>query len=234
MSATTEFPTGVPPAAPTRRRRGPRIGPRSAGNSMTPEEFDALPPSCWVPGYRYELINGVLVVSPPVSDAEANPNDDLGYLLRTYQETHPNGTVLDCTMPERTVPGTPQRRRCDRALWVGLGRLPDTDKDVPAIVVEFVSASREDTLRDYETKREEYLAAGVREYWIIDRFRRILTVYRPGKHGPTYQIVTEQQTYQTDLLPGFVLPLARLLEKANVWAPKPKRRKPPNPKNPPG
>ena len=51
------------------------------------------------------------------------------------------------------------------------------------------------------------LAAGVEEYWVIDRFRRIMTVYRRSVAGPTYDIVTEAQTYQTDLLPGFVLPL---------------------------
>ena len=59
------------------------------------------------------------------------------------------------------------------------------------------------------------MAAGVKEYWIIDRFRRIMTVYRKGLGGPTYEIVTETQCYQTALLPGFVLPLSRLLGKAD-------------------
>ena len=61
------------------------------------------------------------------------------------------------------------------------------------------------------------LAAGVEEYWVIDRFRRIMTVYRRSVAGPTYDIVTEAQTYQTDLLPGFVLPLVRLLATADQW-----------------
>ena len=43
----------------------PKIGPRSAGARMTPEEFDATPASRFVRGYRYEVINGVLVVTPP-------------------------------------------------------------------------------------------------------------------------------------------------------------------------
>ena len=115
------------------------------------------------------------------------------------------------------------------AVWTGLGRLPDTDRDTPTILVEFVSKARRDVLRDYEWKRDEYLAAGVREYWVIDRFRRVMTVYRPGAFGPTHQIVTEPQTYETELLPGFVLPLARLLARADQWnRPRPKRtRKPP-------
>jgi Uma2 family endonuclease len=80
-------------------------------------------------------------------------------------------------------------------------------------------------VRDYEEKRDEYLAAGVKEYWIIDRFRRVMTVYRKGLTGPTYEIVTAAETYQTNLLPGFALPLSRLLAKADRWRPKTK----PNP-----
>lgn len=200
---------------------------------MTPEQFDALRPEQFVGHNRYELINGVLIVSPAISNAEADPNDELGHLLRTYQETHENGLALDATMPERTVPTTVNRRRCDRAIWTGLGRLPDTSVDVPSIVVEFVSVQRSDAIRDYEAKRDEYLKAGVQEYWIIDRFRRIMTIYYPGRVGPTYEVVTEAQDYQTDLLPGFVLPLSRLLSRADRWKPKRKPRPSRKPAAPP-
>ena len=80
-----------------------RIGPRSAGRLMAPEEFDALPESCWDDRYRYELIRGVLVVTPPPGGGEHNPNDDLGYLLRLHQESHPQGSVIDLTLPEQTI-----------------------------------------------------------------------------------------------------------------------------------
>jgi Uma2 family endonuclease len=206
-----------------------RIGPRSSGTLMTPEEFDATPGPLWDARYRYELIHGVLIVSPPVSEAEADPNDELGHLLRSYKETHPDGSALNATMPERTVPTTKHRRRCDRAIWVGLGRLPHARKDIPSIVVEFVSAARRDVLRDYEQKRDEYLAAGVCEYWIIDRFRRIMMVYRKGPFGPVHQIVAANQVYETPLLPGFVLPLAQLLSRADQW----KRTRPQRSRKPP-
>ena len=105
-------------------------------------------------------------------------------------------------------------------IWTSLGRKPDEISDVPAIVIEFVSIRRRDARRDYELKRDEYLAAGVKEYWIIDRFRRLMTVYRKGLPGRLIDRVTETQNYQTDLLPGFVLPLSRLLEKGDRWRPK--------------
>jgi Uma2 family endonuclease len=206
-----------------------RLGPRSAGLPMTAAEFDATPGSAWDDRYRYELIHGVLVVSPYPGISERDPNEDLGHILRTYQESHPQGEVLDATAPEQTVPFGEQRRRADRAIWCGLGRLPDPDRDIPAILVEFVSGSRRDALRDYEQKRDEYLACGVVEYWVIDRFRRVMTVYRKGPMGPVHQIVTETQSYETDLLPGFVLPLVRLLDRADQWKkarPKPTRKPP--------
>ena len=188
---------------------------------MTPKEFDATPPNCFKPGFRYEIINGVLVVSPPVSIAESDPNDELGYLLRTYQETSPEGKALDRTVPERYVPGTPNRRRCDRAIWTGLGRIPDVDHDVPSIVVEFVSSRKRDALRDYEDKRDEYLAAGVKEYWIIDRFMATMTVFRRVHGKVRMQVIEKDGVYKTDLLPGFELPLARLFALAAQWSEQP-------------
>ena len=105
-----------------------RLGPGSAGIVMTPREFDA---ARFLPHFRYELINGVLIVSPPAADAEADPNDELGYLLRLHRDSHPAGSTIDDTMPERTIPTTIQRRRADRVIWTGLGRTPDTQADVP-------------------------------------------------------------------------------------------------------
>ena len=63
------------------------------------------------------------------------------------------------------------------------------------------------------------------EYWVIDRFRRIMTVYRPGPIGPVHQVVLESQAYETPLLPGFVLPLARIFGAADRLKKPPKSPK---------
>ena len=110
-----------------------RFGPRSAGSLMTPEEFDATPESAWDDRYRYELIRGVLVVSPPPSIGERDPNEELGFLLRLYQGTHPQGHSLDLTVSEQTVPLTVHRRRADRVIWAGLGRIPDRHGTYPRL-----------------------------------------------------------------------------------------------------
>lgn len=198
---------------------------------MSPEEFDAI--RHFRCGFRYELIDGVLIVSPPPGIGERDPNEELGHLLRTYRESHPLGSALDATVSEQEIAVGANRRQADRVIWTGLGRTPDPETDILSIVIEFVSKSRRDFVRDYQEKRAEYRAAGVSEYWIMDRFRRTMTVYRATSDAAEAEtIIPEGGTYRTTLLPGFELPLARLLTRADLWqhARKPTRPTPPEPK----
>jgi Uma2 family endonuclease len=192
------------------------LGFELAGTLMTPEEFDAIEEAD--ENYRYELIRGVLIVSPSASVEERDPNEELGHWLRNYREGHPQGSALDRTLSEQMVPVLQDRRRADRVFWAGLGRRPDLKADIPTVVVEFVSPGKRNRRRDYEQKRQEYLAVGVVEYWIIDRFRRTLTVVRNGPEGAQEIVVGEADVYRTPLLPGFELPLGRLLALADDWA----------------
>jgi Uma2 family endonuclease len=191
------------------------LGPELAGIALAPEEFDAVDEADR--NYRYELINGRLIVTPPPLEGERDGNEELGHLLRRYRDEHPQGSVLDDTLPEQIVVTRNNRRRADRVVWAGLKRRPDPKSDVPSIVVEWVSKRKRDWLRDYIEKRDEYLAIGVAEYWIFDRFRRTLTVYRGTAAAPEQVVVHEAETYRTPLLPGFELSLAQLLLKADRW-----------------
>ena len=190
--------------------------PELAGTLMTPEEFEAV--EDYEEGYRYELIHGVLVVTPVPFAEETDPNEELGHWLRTYREEHPEGKVLDATLPQQYVRTRTSRRLADRLIWAGLGRLPHRLRDVPTTAVEFVSARRRDRQRDYVDKRREYMEAGIAEYWIVDRFRRTLTVVRNEPGGPAESAHGAEETYRTPRLPGFELPLGRLLAVADSWA----------------
>ena len=191
-----------------------KLAPELAGILLSPEEFDAVEECDEL--YNYELVHGVLIVAPPPAVGERGPNDQLGHLLRSYKDHHPQGAALDLTLPEHRIITPDSRRRADRVIWTGLGRIPNTRQDQPTIAIEFVSASKRDFQRDYIDKRDEYLRAGVREYWIIDRFRRRMTVVRDGSEQATETVITEQETYTTSLLPGFALPLAQLLAVADT------------------
>src|SRR4051812_48104438 len=93
-SATKPNPRAGPPStwlgfpmSTSRVKLELRISAASAGLLMTPEEFDAI--ADYDDRYRYELIRGVLVVNPIPSEAEGDPNEELGHLLRSYKEAHP-------------------------------------------------------------------------------------------------------------------------------------------------
>jgi Uma2 family endonuclease len=193
-----------------------RLGPRSAGLLLTPAEFDH---ARFREGWRYELINGVLIASPSPSRQERHPNEELGYALRTYQQGHPQGSSLDLTLHEETIECKQIRRRVDRAIWAGLGRDPEAG-EAPTIITEFVSRGKVNQDRDYVAKRAEYREIGVREYWVIDRFRRTLTFYIFSGESDQVRVIPENQKYETPLLPGFELPLGLLLKLADRWSKK--------------
>jgi Uma2 family endonuclease len=191
------------------------LGPEHNGIRMTAEEFDAITECDEL--YKYELVHGVVIVHPIPSPQERGPNGELEYLLRTYRYRDTRGSALDDTLPEEYVRTPGCRRRADRVIWAGLGRQPDPARDVPAIVVEFVSAGRRNWRRDYIEKRDEYLAAGVEEYWVIDRFARTMAVFRRRDRGGEGRVIPEDGVYRTELLPGFELPLAAILAAADRW-----------------
>ena len=92
---------------------------------------------------RYELIHGVLVVTPPPLEEERGPNEArLGGLLYLYRMQHPQGSALDDTLSEQYVSTQDSIRRADPVIWAGLGRAPNPRKDFPTIVVEFVSEGK--------------------------------------------------------------------------------------------
>jgi len=205
--------------APTKTRRL-RLGPRSAGVLLTTEEFDR---ARFVEGWRYELINEVLVVSPIPSRNERDPNEELGRWLRNYQESHPQGSALDATLAEETIETKKNRRRADRVIWAGLGHLPGPNEP-PTIIIELVSKGKINRERDYVAKRAEYREIGVKEYWIIDRFSKTMTACIFAADRDQELIIAADQTYATTLLPGYELPLRRLLELAERWGKKRKSR----------
>ena len=176
----------------------PRLDGFCAGMPMTPAEFDTV--TDYDENFRYELLRGILIVSPIPSGHHEFAVDHLGYYLRKFQYEHPNGGVIDLNLPGRYVHlPNGDRRRADRVVWCGFGREIDEAEDVPTIAIEVVSPSRRDRVRDYELKREDYAAAGVTEYWILDRDGPRLTVVTAEGERP----LGPEETYETPLLPGF-------------------------------
>ena len=78
----------------------------------------------------------------------------------------------------------------------------------PALAAEVVSRGSVD--RDYVTKREEYLAYGLDEYWIVDPLERKVTVLT--RRGDTWSeaVFRDDQVIVSLVLPGFATTVAEL------------------------
>jgi Uma2 family endonuclease len=188
------------------------VGIETAGVRMSLEIFRAIDYGDVDEFYRYELVRGVLVVTVARSFSDRAANEVLGHRLREFLDNHPQGPCIDATVYSQEV--TTRRdtvRVADRVIWLNLGRTPDPEQDIPAIVVDFVCAGRRHWMDDYEVRRREYLNCSVSEYWLIDRFETRMSVYRRGRRAVIFE---PGDRFETPLLPGFDVPLNEMMADA--------------------
>ncbi len=180
------------------------IGLADNGRSMTLEEFREAEVEV---GYRYELARGVLEVTHVPNDPHGLIVWNLLCLIAVYSREHP-GVIY------RAGGGS------DFHLWLSAmisGRNPDvavalcgTPKDwlsrrPPSLAFEVVSEGIESHERDYITKRAEYLAYGLREYWIVDLQTKVVTVLIRDGDVWVEQVYRDDQQAVSLVLPGFAV-----------------------------
>ena len=186
-----------------------RIGPADHGRTMTLDEFlDAEETE----GYRYELARGVLEVTEIPNEPHAELEWFLMQALVLHNQAHPGliHRVGHSDSVRLWLPGLVSSRHPDVAVILRNAPMDWRDHRIPSLVMEIVSEGREARDRDYVAKRQEYLAYGLLEYWIVDRFERKVTVLT--RRGDVWheQVFTADQSAQGLVLPGFSIRLADL------------------------
>jgi Uma2 family endonuclease len=186
-----------------------RIGPADRGRLMTLDEFLETEVD---EGYRYELARGVLEVSDV-------PNDPHGVIVwailqfvAAYNLKHPSVIHRAGGANEFRfwLPGMISGRNPD----VGVA-LRGTPKDwrgcrPASLAFEVVSDGPEAHERDYVTKRAEYLAYGLREYWIIDPQTKTVTVLIRDGDVWVEQVYRDDQQAVSLVFPGLAIRLPHL------------------------
>ncbi|MDR3620757.1 MAG: Uma2 family endonuclease [Paludisphaera borealis] len=155
-----------------------RIGPTDHGRSMTLDEFMESETD---EGCRYELARGVLEVTEVPNDPHGQVVSNLYRALARFAERCPGVVRRFGGGSEFRIwlPGMATGRNPDLGVVLQGAPKDQRGRRVPALVGEVVST--QSAVRDYETKRLEYLAFGVLEYWIIDPSKRLVTIlYRDG------------------------------------------------------
>jgi Uma2 family endonuclease len=176
------------------------------------ERFLAGP---WLDGYRYELIDGRVYVSPLPNEPHDHLLEWLSDTLHDYKQAHPEVINRVSSHARVFVPGR-RATTCPEPDFTAYQNYPyhvprrrRRWQDVsPVLVVEIAS---EDLAKDFGRNVELYeQVPSIREYWVVfdgDTDEQFLfRVYR--KRGAKWQKPIDLHigdTYTTRLLPGFVL-----------------------------
>jgi Uma2 family endonuclease len=190
-----------------------KLGPGDKGRSLSWEEFRS---AHYQEGFRYELIEGKLYVSPHPNVPHDILVEWLKDLLKAYARSHPtlinyvsgHPRVFVLENEEITAPEPDLAAYPDYPSYANSASIRWSDLN-PVLVAEVVSQDdpEKDLVRNVELYRQ---VASIREYWILDprsdAGQLQLIVYRRG--GQSWQkpmIVDEGETYTARCLPGFSL-----------------------------
>ncbi len=184
-----------------------RIGLADRGRSMTLEEFlDADVDE----DYRYELARGVLEVNQVANDPHRDVVCNLYRGVARYDAQHP-GVIHSFGGGNEfqfLIPGLASGRNPDLGVVLRGAPRDWRRRRVPVLAAEVVS--RGSITRDYVTKREEYLAYGLLEYWIVDPLERMVTVLTRRGDIWSEAVFRGDQAIASLVLPGFATTVAEL------------------------
>jgi Uma2 family endonuclease len=160
-------------------------------------------------GKRREIVEGELFVTPSPLNIHQKVLFNLTLALGKFLEAHPLGELrfapMDVILSEQDV--------LEPDLLFVLKEhqsiVRDWVRGAPDLVVEILSPATE--ARDRGPKMKAYARFGVGEYWIGDPAARAVEVYRLAPEGfELAQVCAKDDTVETPLLPGFLLPIGSL------------------------
>lgn len=154
---------------------------------------------------RHELVRGEVVTMPPAGFAHGEDASGIDWFLESHVREHGGGQVV--VEVGFTLFRDPDTVRAPDVAFVSESRLPSPGQrrkfyeGAPDLAVEVVSP--DDTASEVLEKVREYLAAGTRLVWVVDRRTGSVAVYRANG---TTQFLGESDTLSgEDVLPGFTV-----------------------------
>ena len=150
-----------------------------------------------------EYVDGEVIMPTPASIAHDDMLTWLSNLMRLFVDKHELGKVLGAGHVQvRLRPGL---RRNPDIVFVARHRqhlLREAYiEGAPDLIVEWVSP--ESTVRDWHDKLQDYEAAGVREYWIIDAQLKRVELNAIGDDGRYHLVEAHDDKLRSNALTGF-------------------------------
>lgn len=168
-----------------------------AGLRMTADEFFALGET----QDRYELIDGVVVMSPSATPRHWRVVRHLTQALELWNPAAEYFVEIDVRLGGRLV-------YCPDLTVYAPGRLaevPERLTEAPDLVVEVLSPGNKAT--DLITKRADYERFGVREYWVFEAAGVLARAWR-REGGAFVEHASDLGVLRSAALPGLTIDLA--------------------------
>jgi Uma2 family endonuclease len=161
------------------------------------------------PDVKFERnAKGELIVMPPTGGETGKRNAKLTARFVLWNEQTQLGEVFDSSTCFKLPNGSD---RSPDVSWIQLERwnalTPEQREKFPPIAPNFVLElmSPSDTLSVVQAKMQEYMDAGVKLGWLIDRKTGRIEIYRQGQTKEVLEFPTRLSG--EEILPGFVLDL---------------------------
>jgi Uma2 family endonuclease len=184
-----------------------RIGLADQGRRITIQEFLQADED---EGFRYELARGVLEVTEVPDDPHGHVVANLYDAISRYRRDQP-GVIRRYGGGNEFrfwLPGMVSGRNPDLGVVLRGAPKDYRGRRIPVLAAEVVSRSSIE--RDYVTKREEYLAYGLLEYWIVDPLERKVTVLIRRGDASDEAVYRGDQVIRSLVLPDFATTVAEL------------------------
>jgi len=180
--------------------------------TVTPEEFAAI--AAENPDLRLERrATGELIVNPPTGWETSARNLHLARYVAVWAEGY-GGMGFDssggCTLLGGETASPDAAWASDECLARARALPPVPGKFFP-LCPDFVVQLRSptDRLPPLQAKMERYIASGARLGWLLDPKRQQVEIYRRDREVDVLD--RPERLSGEEILPGFVLPLARIL-----------------------
>jgi len=171
--------------------------------TWTVQDLDVLPEN---PAIRYEIIAGELLMTRSPHYRHQVISLQVAAALNSWSIQ----SGLGVTIVGPGIIYTESDNVIPDVVWVSHGRLAKIEDEAghltasPELVIEVLSPGAEQERRDRQAKLKLYSVQGVEEYWIIDRFKQQVEIYR-REQGRLVLVATlfKQDLITSPLLPEF-------------------------------
>ena len=173
--------------------------------SWTYEDYAALPDD----GNRYEIVNGVLIMTPAPSPEHQDIVGEIFSALRTHIKLAGQGRVFTGPIDVDLGPKNVYQPDLVVVLNTHLDRVAEKKIiGAPDLVVEVASPST--AAYDRLTKYEKYAHAGIREYWLVKPTSRSVEVLvLEGREYRSLGIFRGEQTLPSRIVPDLPVGVER-------------------------